>query len=358
LKAARNEINKLWDVLEVKAEDRDAFLKSTAGLGSAVVVACESECAKLKTQKAEKMAEIIGHVRDDIHAVWDKLGYGTEQRAAFLQLCGTAGWHGRHGMSVGMAAQQDAFYDELLEMHQTELRRLNKIVGGQEQLRALIDERESLLKQREIVDTLDKDESRKLPRGNAFIEELKTRERVHQLPMKTENLKKLLQTWSAEHEPIMVNGVDYLTKMEDQDQTYKHTQESAALVAKRLSLQPKLSQETLLTQKALQDLNGATPMEHASPEFQYASKGKVGGSPKIRASAGKTPMWTPSKRSLITGKDSDIMPHTGSDYHGVGQGTPYFTPLENDGQPPNKKSLYSQFNENFNLTKRALFRQR
>eukprot|EP00746_Dinoflagellata_sp_MGD_P004008 gnl/MRDRNA2_/MRDRNA2_107764_c0_seq1.p1 gnl/MRDRNA2_/MRDRNA2_107764_c0~~gnl/MRDRNA2_/MRDRNA2_107764_c0_seq1.p1 ORF type:complete len:603 (-),score=148.09 gnl/MRDRNA2_/MRDRNA2_107764_c0_seq1:101-1909(-) len=210
------ELMTLWDQLHVKQQERHAFLESTHGLSNSAIAATEAECTKLKALKVQKMAEIIVQVRDEIKATWEQLAYSDEQRASF------------HAMTI----QQDAFDDKVLEAHQTELRRLNKMIQDQEQLLGLIKDREGLLKEREKMEALDADKSRKLPTGIPFIEETKVRHRIGKLPIMTDMLRKSLKAWSVEHGPLMRDGVDYLAAMEEVELAYKQRKESEAAAKK------------------------------------------------------------------------------------------------------------------------------
>ena len=75
------QIKPLWDLLEYNESYRSEFFSKNTGLGPKVIERCEEELSSLILQKKEKMKEVTNSLRNQIFGLWDKLCYGTLQRA-------------------------------------------------------------------------------------------------------------------------------------------------------------------------------------------------------------------------------------------------------------------------------------
>lgn len=289
VKALGAEIAALWDRLKVPEDDRTAWLDSHQGLGDAVIEACESKLAALRSEMQAKLASIIEDARTTIHALWDELHFGESER-----------------VFDGLDTPQTAFDDDVLAAHEAHIDKLNEELANLRPILRAIAKRAAILEDRVEYEQLIADPSRLLSRGRADaarrIREAKLERRVKkELPAVTAKLKTNLNEWTEEHgRPFLYDGVDILAAISSEEAGAKR---AAAEAKAQKEADKKAAREA--ASNPFEGGDGATKPTRAAGKFRSAARAatlKAGGRRRAAAAAGNKSSTLPMPRK---GKKAD-----------------------------------------------------
>eukprot|EP00588_Corethron_pennatum_P021000 CAMPEP_0194329372 /NCGR_PEP_ID=MMETSP0171-20130528/48069_1 /TAXON_ID=218684 /ORGANISM="Corethron pennatum, Strain L29A3" /LENGTH=538 /DNA_ID=CAMNT_0039090095 /DNA_START=166 /DNA_END=1785 /DNA_ORIENTATION=+ len=205
------EIAMLWEKLRVPPEEQRAFTSSVQGLGMDTLMKGEAEVKRLNALKSKMLGDLIVEARETITALWDETNANQEQRNSFKAI---------------EVDDPKYFTDELLAVHDEQIRILQKRLDQMRPLLKIIEKREGIVKERQDYEDIQKDSDRLKQRGSALTKQLMIEEKMSRrikkdLPKYTGMLVKKCNEWKAETgEPFMYKNEDYLEVMERQEEEW------------------------------------------------------------------------------------------------------------------------------------------
>ncbi|CAM9431919.1 unnamed protein product [Ascophyllum nodosum] len=180
------EILDLWQQLDIGKDEQDAFAASVDGMGLQTLEAGETELARLRKLKKERMGDLVRSKRAKIRELWDGIGCSEAERLAFKP----------------MLVTEEGFTEQLLQQHTQEADNLNAKFETMRHILEKIEEREALVEQRFDNETSKKDPSRFMAKGNVqerrqlqkrLQQELEAEKRIkNRLPVLTSSLSKII----------------------------------------------------------------------------------------------------------------------------------------------------------------------
>jgi protein regulator of cytokinesis 1 len=212
VKESRLRIAALWERLKIPEEERQTFLKKMIGVGQSVLEKWRNEVARLEEQKSQQMKQIIEDVRAQIVAVWDELKVAPTERQLF------------------QAFSSKEYTDEILQIHEEMLKKLQHKLEAARPLLRLIERRERIRQEKIELQQLTSDPKRLLDtkKSAAFLlREEKLRRKIEkELPKLEEQLRVALLEWPKANngEVFTWNGENYLAIMklqEEEERRYK-----------------------------------------------------------------------------------------------------------------------------------------
>ncbi|EOD48512.1 Microtubule-associated protein MAP65/ASE1-type [Neofusicoccum parvum] len=196
LKDLRNNIEALWDRLGVEEADRKAFLAGSRGCGLRAINDYEDELARLNELKRQNLHLFVEDARDKLQQLWDSLYFSEEEMLDFTP------------------AFSDVYSDALLSAHEAEIDRLEALKEQRAPVLALLDKHRSLLNDRDELNASAQDASRLMGRGQKgerrdpgkLLREEKMRKRIaKELPKVEAELRNVLETYEDEYgRPFLV----------------------------------------------------------------------------------------------------------------------------------------------------------
>lgn len=243
LMALGEKVSKLWELLSISEVEQVAFEESlTGGLSTATINTGEKELARLEALKKVKMVEIIGNRRSQIETLWDQTAATAEQRSSFKQF---------------KLSDENAFTDELLELHDQEVVKLEHRFEAMQPLFKLSQKYEEAVSLRSDLDELQKDKDRLKGRGSAKQLQLEEQmgKKIKLIPKIIESLTKQVSEWEKSE------GVEFTMKdstgmgqrcldvVAETEEAYSKRKEEAA-ANKKAGKRPSTSSNT----KSLSDL--------------------------------------------------------------------------------------------------------
>ncbi|KAG4030956.1 hypothetical protein MFRU_010g00840 [Monilinia fructicola] len=209
LRDLRTTVEALWVKLGVEEPERKRFLNSNRGCGMRQINEFEDELSRLNELKRQNLHLFVEDARYKLQELWDGLYFSEEEMLEFTP------------------AFSDVYSDALLEAHEQEIERLEALKEQRAPTLALIDEHQSLVKDRDDLQASSQDASRLMMRGQKgekrdptrLLREEKMRKRIAKdLPKIAAKLRKVLEDWEEEYgRPFMVHGEPYLDKLEASD---------------------------------------------------------------------------------------------------------------------------------------------
>ncbi|OJD29732.1 microtubule associated protein [Diplodia corticola] len=207
LRDLRNNIEALWDRLGVEEADRKAFFAGNRGCGIRSINEYEDELARLNELKRKNMHLFVEDARDRLQQLWDSLYFSEEEMLDFTP------------------AFSDVYSDALLSAHEAEIDRLEALKEQRAPILALLDKHKSLLNDRNELTASAQDASRLMGRGQKgerrdpgkLLREEKMRKRIaKELPKLEAELRKALEAYEDEYgRPFMVQGERYLDELDN-----------------------------------------------------------------------------------------------------------------------------------------------
>ncbi|KAF4308575.1 Microtubule-associated protein MAP65/ASE1-type [Botryosphaeria dothidea] len=206
LRDLRNNIEALWDRLGVEEADRKQFLAGNRGCGMRAINEYEDELARLNELKRQNLHLFVEDARDKLQQLWDGLYFSEEEMLDFTP------------------AFSDVYSDALLSAHEAEIDRLEALREQRAPILALIDKHKTLLNERDELNASAQDASRLMGRGQKgerrdpgkLLREEKMRKRIaKELPKVEAELTKVLENYEDEYgRPFLVQGERYLDELE------------------------------------------------------------------------------------------------------------------------------------------------
>lgn len=206
LRDLRNNIEALWDRLGVEESDRKAFLAGNRGCGLRAINEYEDELARLNELKRQNLHLFVEDARDRLQQLWDSLYFSEEEMLDFTP------------------AFSDVYSDALLSAHEAEIDRLEALKEQRAPVLTLLDKHRSLLNDRDELTASAQDASRLMARGQKgerrdpgkLLREEKIRKRItKELPKVEAELRRALEVYEDEYgRPFLVQGERYLDELE------------------------------------------------------------------------------------------------------------------------------------------------
>uniref|UniRef100_H2TY26 Protein regulator of cytokinesis 1a n=1 Tax=Takifugu rubripes TaxID=31033 RepID=H2TY26_TAKRU len=223
----RTKIKGLWERLQVPQEDREAFSDHMVESKKRNMEALQTELQRLEVLKMNSVKSFIEALRTEVALYWEKCFYSLEQREAFTPY------------------QADDFTEELLNLHEAEVKTLEKYY---EDHRELFDGVTKWQENWTLYLELDKknnDPSRFNNRGGNLLKEEKQRTDLQKsLPKLEKCLKTQIDAWEHEHQKeFQVNGqkfLEYVQQQWDQHHTEKEKEKLERQIKKTKQTQEEM----------------------------------------------------------------------------------------------------------------------
>ncbi|XP_027888736.1 protein regulator of cytokinesis 1-like [Xiphophorus couchianus] len=196
----RTKIQELWERLQVPQEERESFSEHMLGSKKKNVEALQAEVQRLELLKMHSMKSFIEAIRVEIAVLWKKCFYSDEQQHAFI------------------AFYDDDFTEELLNLHEDEVRNLKKYHEDHKELFEGVTKWQDNWNLYLELDRKANDPSRFTNRGGNLLKEEKQRTELQKsLPKLEKALKAQIDSWEEEHgKEFLVNGQKFLEYVQQQ----------------------------------------------------------------------------------------------------------------------------------------------
>ncbi|XP_041794316.1 protein regulator of cytokinesis 1-like [Chelmon rostratus] len=226
--AYRTKIQELWERLQIPQEEREPLSEHMVKSKKKNIEALRAEVQRLEMLKMQSMKSVIEAIRAEIALFWESCFYSQEQQQAFV------------------AYHADDFTEELLNLHEAEVKTLKKYYEDHRELF------EGVTKWQEnwtVYLELDKkanDPSRFNNRGGNLLKEEKQRTDLQKsLPKLEKSLKTQIDAWELEHtKEFLVNGQKFLEYVQHQ-WDHHHTEKEKEKQERQLK-KTKQTQEDML----------------------------------------------------------------------------------------------------------------
>ncbi|KAH6874232.1 microtubule associated protein-domain-containing protein [Coprinopsis sp. MPI-PUGE-AT-0042] len=184
IQAMYDQLEGLWRRLGVDESDMDAFVDMNRGSTEDTVRQYEEELNRMLELKQERMGQFVESAREEIRQLWDDLMVGEDERADFA------------------AFADDDFTEELLSVHEAEIRKLREERGLKAPLLASIKKYFKICEEEKELAAAASDQTRLLGRGRdpgRLLREEKMRKRVQkEKPRLEKDLVAALPQWEQE----------------------------------------------------------------------------------------------------------------------------------------------------------------
>ncbi|VDB91686.1 unnamed protein product [Peniophora sp. CBMAI 1063] len=198
IQAMYDQLEVLWRRMGVPDTQMDAFVDANRGATEEVVRAYEQELDGMLELKRERMAEFVENARAEIAKLWEELMLGEEERTEFA------------------AYYDDEFTEELLVIHEDEIRRLKEERREKAHLLGSIKRWFEICEEEKELAASAADVSRLTGRGardpGRLLREEKMRKRVKkEKPRLEQELMVAIPAWEADSgRPFQVHGESVL----------------------------------------------------------------------------------------------------------------------------------------------------
>ncbi|CAM9879077.1 unnamed protein product [Pylaiella littoralis] len=210
----RRLIENLWEKLNVSERHRQEHLSKTKGITHSDMDELESELARLRKLKAEKLTDMLKAAREEVSQLLEVFGAKAEE---------VLGESARD-----LHVPQAHWTEALLEDHEQFVKKLQEMGERAAPIVDKVKRREELVQKREIADSLKVDYSARGASGVSSqankVDAIKKRLKL--LPNLTNALRKELVNWqNDEGFPFRYNGREYLKTIEESDMQWQHRKE-------------------------------------------------------------------------------------------------------------------------------------
>ncbi|KAG6867961.1 hypothetical protein C0993_009008 [Termitomyces sp. T159_Od127] len=199
IQAMYDQLEGLWRRLGVDEADMDAFVEAHRGSTEDTIREYEEELERMLELKRERMGAFIASTREEIVRLWDDLMVGEDERADFAPFV------------------DDEHTEELLTIHEDEIRRLKEDRRQKAPLLASIKRYFDICEEEKELDAAASDQTRLLGRGRGgdpgrLLREEKMRKRVmKEKPRLEQDLLTSIPAWEVEAQrPFLVHGESIL----------------------------------------------------------------------------------------------------------------------------------------------------
>ncbi|XP_068578544.1 protein regulator of cytokinesis 1-like isoform X2 [Cebidichthys violaceus] len=198
--ALRSKIQELWERLRTPLEEREALSEHMAMSKKRNIEALQAEAQRLEELKMQSMKTVIEAIRAEIALFWGKCFYSHEQQEAFDPY------------------YDDDFTEELLDLHEAEIRTLKTCFEGHRELFEGVTKWQENWTLYLVLDKKANDPSRFNNRGGNLLKEEKQRADLQKsLPKLEKSLKAQIDAWEEEHvKEFQVNGQQFLEYVQQQ----------------------------------------------------------------------------------------------------------------------------------------------
>ncbi|KAM6942943.1 protein regulator of cytokinesis 1b isoform 1-T1 [Xenentodon cancila] len=209
----RENIQQLWDRLQVPQEEREAFNEHMVSSRKRNLEALQAEVQRLEMLKMLNIRNVTEAIRSEISVFWEKCFLSTDQRQAFAPYF------------------SEDFDEELLALHDAEIQRLKQHYEDHKELFEGIHRWEESWRLFLELEKKATDPTRFTNRGGNLLKEEKQRSELHKnLPKLEKKLKAQIDVWESEqgHE-FLVNGQIFLQYVEEQWELHRVEKEKEKL---------------------------------------------------------------------------------------------------------------------------------
>ncbi|XP_046398935.1 protein regulator of cytokinesis 1-like isoform X2 [Ischnura elegans] len=223
----RETLSLLWDRLCVSPHVREAFHESHRGHGMKTINGLKKEINRCEELKRINIKQFIEALRQEIVLLRKRCLCFDEETSAFP------------------AFESTSYTEELLELHELEVKRLQKEAESCEQVVESLDKWNNLFEKQIELDEKADPERLFANRGGQLLKEEKERKAIQkELPKVESNLKKHYLAWCESHgKTCQYNGVELMHYIENRWHNYHAQKEEEKLKRKR-------AKEILLDQEA------------------------------------------------------------------------------------------------------------
>ncbi|KAG7315216.1 hypothetical protein KOW79_021304 [Hemibagrus wyckioides] len=196
----REKIQELWDRLHISQEDRDAIAEHMSMSKKRNMEALQAEVNRLEELKLRNIQDLTKTIREEITVFWDKCFYSLDQRQAFLPY------------------YDDDFNEELLNLHESEIRRLKQHFEDHQELFEGVYKWEESWRLFLELEKKATDPSRFTNRGGNLLKEEKQRsDLLKGLPKLEKKLKAQIEQWEEEQgREFLLQGQKFMQFVSEQ----------------------------------------------------------------------------------------------------------------------------------------------
>ncbi|XP_033322755.2 protein regulator of cytokinesis 1 [Megalopta genalis] len=187
----KQELINLWKCLDEPERLCHSFLKSYVGYSVATINALEAEVERCKEKRKQNIAKHVSQVRSELTKLWDLCQFSKLQRSQFKYFhCQT-------------------YTEDLLTLHELEVKRLQEFYTANKAIFELIEERNTLWSKMKELLRPTNDPDRYYNRGGQLLMEEKERKTIQKkLPKIEEELRNLIKEYeSVNGETFTINGL-------------------------------------------------------------------------------------------------------------------------------------------------------
>ncbi|XP_071352721.1 protein regulator of cytokinesis 1-like isoform X2 [Trachinotus anak] len=226
--AFRTKIQELWERLQIPQEEREALSEHMVKSKKKNIEALHAEVQRLEVLKMQSMKSVIEAIRAEIALLWESCFYSQEQQQAFVP------YH------------DDDFTEELLNLHEAEVRTLKKYYEDHKELFEGVTKWQDNWTLYMELDKKANDPSRFNNRGGNLLKEEKQRTDLQKsLPKLEKILKTQIDAWEQEHgKEFLLNGQKFLDYVQEQ-WSHHHTEKEKEKLERQLK-KTKQTQEDML----------------------------------------------------------------------------------------------------------------
>ncbi|CAM9539709.1 unnamed protein product [Scytosiphon promiscuus] len=205
-KQHRLQIGSLWEKLSVPERHRQEHLAKTKGITHSDMDELESELARLRKLKAEKLTDMLKTAREDVAELLEVVGAKAEEVLG--------------GSARDLHVPPDQWTEDLLEGHEQFVKDLRAMGRRAAPIVEKVKKREELVQKREHADSFKVDYRAR--GGSGVLSQAKVIDGINKelkkLPNLTTLLRKELGAWQNEEGfPFRYNGREYLKSIEESD---------------------------------------------------------------------------------------------------------------------------------------------
>ncbi|KAK7790021.1 hypothetical protein R5R35_006632 [Gryllus longicercus] len=179
----RETLSKLWDCLNIEYSEREAILQQYPGHSISSIDALKAQVQKYERKKDQNIRMFVEASRAELADLWIKCGFGEKQRQHFY-----------------LHYYSNCFTEDLLEIHETEIKKLKSYFSENSDILELARKREILWEKMIEMEERVHDPKRFANRGGNLLREEKERSAIRKdLPALDKELKALLGAYEKKH---------------------------------------------------------------------------------------------------------------------------------------------------------------
>ncbi|XP_034235985.1 protein regulator of cytokinesis 1-like isoform X2 [Thrips palmi] len=305
----RERLSNLWERLQISSHHREDFLHAHRGYSVPTITAFKEELKRCEAIKRENIENFVLQLRREISSWWDRCHFSKSQRSEFRAFYFTD------------------FNEDVLELHELEVKKLKNFYENNRDIFQLADQRAELWEQMHELEKRANDPNRYNNRGGQLLREEKERKTLAKtLPKIEQELRERLVAYEqANYTPFLING-ENLLELIDQQNEERHGLKELQKYQKKVNRNHMLEIESKLGTKATTPtsvkrgrLGPATPSmlgsshktltlapPHSAPQRTLTSKRKAEISPQSNGpTKSNEPSSSKTRRNIMTTLPSD-----------------------------------------------------